>query len=146
MTLFKNDKKVVKEISLTPEEAFAAITIIAMNIDGINHSMEFKVIGMVLDRMKLYKSYSIESLKQMLQKLQKILVDDGVETLYHAAVSNIPQDLITTAFAVAVDVIMADDRVVEKENELLNGLADSLKIHPDMSKKVIEVMEIRNKG
>ena len=147
MALFKkNDTTEVREISLTPEEAFAAVTIIAMNIDGINHSMEFKVIGMAMDRMKLFQSYTTESLKQMLQKLQKVLIEQGDEPLYRTAIKNIPQDLIPTAFAVAVDIIMADGKVVEKEQELLSKLADSLKIDPNMTKKIVEVMQIRYRG
>ncbi len=146
MALFNSKNTEDNSITLTSEEAFAAVTIIAMNIDGINHLMEFKVIGMVLDKMRLFKSYSSESLKQMLQKLQKILVEKGIEPLYHAAVANIPQELIPTAFAIVVDIIMADNEVVEIEKDLLIELADSLKISQDLNNKIIEVMQIRNMG
>ncbi len=146
MALFIKNENDIKKIELSQEEAFAAVTLIAMNIDGIHHSMEFRIIGMVLDRMKLFEKYSVESLRSMLEKLQKYINETGVEALYYAAVDILPMELRPTAFAVAVDVIMADDVVVEEEKKLLTELAKSLDIAQDLAQKVIEVMQIRYRG
>lgn len=139
-------KSKTEKIYLTADEAFAAITLIAMNIDGINHKMEFKIIGMVLDRMKLFKRYNEDTLRKMLEKLYNILMEKGLETLYNASVSNIPIDLKATAYAVAIDIIIADGKVVEQEKSFLEMLAESLKIPAETTNKIIEVMQIRYKG
>ena len=139
-------KSKTEKIDLTTDEAFAAITLIAMNIDGINHKMEFKIIGMVLDRMKLFKHYNEDSLRKMLKKLHNLLMEKGIETLYNSSISNIPDDLRNTAYAVAIDIIIADGKVVEKEKSFLEMLAKSLKIPLETTNKIIEVMQIRYKG
>ncbi|MGD9202662.1 MAG: Tellurite resistance protein TerB [Chitinispirillia bacterium] len=139
-------KSKTENLNLTAEEAFAAITLIAMNIDGINHKMEFKIIGMVLDRMRLYKHYDEDSLRKMLRKLHKMLMEKGVETLYNSSIAQIPDDLRVTAYAVAIDIIIADDRIVEQEKSFLEMLAESLKIPVEMTNKIIEVMQIRYRG
>lgn len=142
-----NAKKVTKtNIELSPEEAFAAISIVAMNIDGVNHKAEFQVIGMTLDRMKMFKDYTVASLKDMLQKLQKLLSENDIHVLLKAALAKIPSDLIATAYAVAIEIIMADGKVVEKEKNLLEELARSLNIPIPLTNKIIEVMQIRYKG
>ncbi|MBD1911482.1 MULTISPECIES: tellurite resistance TerB family protein [unclassified Leptolyngbya] len=131
---------------LSPAEAFAAITLAAIASDGHLSEQELNGLITALNRMRLYRSYTGDTMRQMFDKLFGILKHDGVGVLFNAAQDLLPKELQEAAFAVAVDLLMADGQVSPEEKAFLEQLYNTLNIPEEKANKIIEVMAIKNRG
>lgn len=132
--------------TLTEPEAFAAIALAASASDGHIADTEVRSIASSLRRMQLFSSYNDDHVIRMFDKLLGILKREGVEALVDSASGVLPQELNETAFATAVDVVLADGVVEDSEKALLAMLQKSLVIDDNTAVKIIEVMIIKNRG
>lgn len=134
------------ETTLTPAEAFAAITLAAIASDGYLSDEEVEGFMSTLNRMQLFRSYPKDVMQRMIDRLFGILQRDGVATLFHSAKSALPYELQESAFAVATDLILSDGVVTDQEKQFLNDLYVSLEIPDELATKIVEVMMIKNRG
>ena len=135
-----------QDLSLSPAEAFAAITLIGIASDGYLAHEEAVTVMSNLQRMHLFRSYPSEVLGRMLNRLGLLLQQMGVNGLLNLALEYLPHDLSETAFAVTTDIVLADGTVTEQEENLLNKLYRDLSIPEATAIKIIDVMMIKNKG
>ncbi|MDY7023534.1 MAG: tellurite resistance TerB family protein [Cyanobacteriota bacterium] len=133
-------------IELTPPQAFAAIALTAVAADGVITDSESQIVKSTLARMELFSHYSKEAKSEMLQQLLEQIKNSGYESLMQAAIAKLPADLKDTAFAVATDIILSDGDLADEEEQLLNALYSALEISEDVANKIIDVMQIKNKG
>jgi hypothetical protein len=131
---------------LSPAEAFAALTLSAIAVDGYLADEEIDGLINALQRMHLFKSYSAEVMRRMLQKLFGILRREGQATLFHSAKISLPHELQEPAFAIATDLILADGVVTAEEQDFLVRLHSALGIPEETAAKITEVMMIKNRG
>lgn len=134
------------QTTLGPAEAFAAIALIAVAADGYMTDSEAQAISTTLSRMQLFRSYPGDVMRKMIDRLLGILQREGIEVLFNAAITTLPDELKETSFAVATDIVLADGEVTEEEEKLLNDLYRALEIPEEMAVKIIDVMLIKNKG
>ncbi|GCL51028.1 hypothetical protein NIES3804_26020 [Microcystis aeruginosa NIES-3804] len=148
MSLFSGLSRVRQQsnVSLTPAEAFAAITLVAVAADGYLSEEETQALITTLSRMHLYRSYPREVIGRLFDRLCAILSRQGAQVLLNMAIDSLPHDLYETAFAVTADLILADGEVSSEEENLLNKLYKILEIPEQMAIKIIDVMIIKNKG
>ena len=132
--------------ALSPAEAFTAITLIAIAIDGYAADAEIGAINAALSRMQLFRSYPNDVMRKMIDRLLNLLQRQGADMLLNAAVTTLPHDLQETAFAMAADIVLADGDVTEEEEALLNKLYRNLGISEENALKIIDVMIIKNRG
>ncbi|AKG20343.1 tellurite resistance TerB family protein [Calothrix sp. 336/3] len=132
--------------TLSPTEAFAAITLAAIASDGYLSEEEGRVISSTLSRMRLFKSYSNDVMVRMFDKLLGILRREGINTLFRVAKASLPHDLREAAFAVATDLVLADGIVAQEEQDFLNDLCLDLGIDSNVATQIVEVMLIKNRG
>ena len=102
-------------LSLSPAEAFAAITMIAIASDGYLAEEEADLLNTSLMRMQLFKSYPGDVRRRMYDKLFGILRRDGAGVLLETAKSSLPFELRETVFAIATDLILSDGTVLKKK-------------------------------
>jgi tellurite resistance protein len=133
-------------IALGPAEAFAAIVLVSVAIDGYLADDELQVMLASLSRMHLFRSYPSEVMRKMFDKMCGIISRQGFESLLKTAIASLPHDLYDTAFAVAVDLILADGEVTEEEENLIHYLWASLGIADETARHIVSVMIIKNKG
>jgi hypothetical protein len=131
---------------LSPAEAFAALTLSAIAVDGYLADEEIDGLINALTRMHLFKGYSGEVMRRMLNRLFGILRRDGFKTLVNSAKSSLPDELQEPAFAVATDLILSDGMVTDQEQEFLDQLHFDLGIPKETALKITEVMMIKNRG
>lgn len=133
------------QTTLGPAEAFAAIALIAVAADGYMTDSEAQAISTTLSRMQLFRSYPGDVMRKMIDRLLGILQREGIEVLFNAAITTLPDELKETSFAVATDIVLADGEVTEEEEKLLNDLYRALEISEENAVKIIDVMLIKNK-
>lgn len=69
----------------------------------------------------------------------------GVEKVIKTAESSLSAALKETAFSWAVDIVVADGWLDEKERKYLEMVVSAFGIDKDVAKKIVEVTKIRNR-
>ncbi len=133
-------------ITLGPAEAFAAIALIAVAADGYLADAEARALSTTLGRMHLFRSYSGDVMRSMMDRLLGILQRQGAGPLFDAALKSLPHDLYDTTFAVVADLVLADGALSDEEKGLLDDLYHALQLPEALAVKIIEVMLVKNKG
>ena len=131
---------------LCPEEAFVAITLAAIASNGhISKEKSYHVSG-ILSRMKLFQSYTNDLLVDMFEKLLNLLRTEGIDTLFRAAQSSLPDKLKESAFAFATDMVLSDGDMTTEEQDFLSDLYHCLNINSDLANQIVKVILIKNRG
>lgn len=133
-------------LPLSPAEALAAICLVAIAADGYLSDQEGREMDMLLSRMRLFKSYSMEMVNRMKDSLLQQLQQQGPSRLVEAANAVLPVELKLTAFALATDLVLADGSVTHQEQAFLDDLYRILEIPGDRALTIVEVMTIKNRG
>lgn len=120
--------------------------ILVVAADGYLADDEVSLLNTTLSRMKLFRSYSDDVMRRMLDNLCGILRRDSEEVLFEAAIATLPHDLYDTAFAIATDLVLTDGQVSQEEEDLLASLCRSLELSENLVNQVINIMLIKNKG
>ena len=135
-----------KQADLSPEEAFAAVALVAIAADGYLSDQEGRDMTNMLARMKLFQSYSGDVMHRMLDKLLTVLKLQGPSTLIDQAKAGLPSELRETAFAMATDLVLSDGTVTSQEKDFLDDLYRILEIPGDTALQIVQVMTIKNRG
>lgn len=135
-----------KQVTLGPAEGFAALMLLVVASDGYAADDEVRLLNITFSRMKLFRSYSEDVMRRMIDNLCNILRRDGSQVLFDAAIATLPHDLYETAFAIATDLVLADGQVTEEEEELLGSLCRALNLSDSLVNQVVQVMLIKNRG
>jgi tellurite resistance protein len=143
--MFSTTRSAVQE-TFSPAEAFAAISIASISADGYLADEEVDLLVTTLNRMHLFRSYSSDVMRRMMDKLFGIQKREGVEMLFSIAQQSLPHELKASAFAVATDLVLADGEVTEEERKFLNQLYQALEIPEEQAITIVNVMMIKNQG
>ncbi len=119
------NSKVKCSEELTPNEAIFAIGLMVMAVDGDIDMNEVEVIEGFL----LKKGFTAPEVNAAREKILRIIIQEKNEALFYAAKQVLQNEKeIETAFDLAVEVAMADDKLTEEEDNFVMGLAKTLKI------------------
>lgn len=135
-----------KEETLSEAEGFAGIALAAIAADGVITQEEANGLGTTLSRMKLYSGMNSRQLNGVFEKLIKVIRGEGVETLLAKSAAAVKAELRPTAFAVAADLVMSDGHVDGAEKAFLEKIQKSLAVDDATAMKVVEVIQIKNRG
>ena len=110
---------------LTPNEAIFAIGLMVMAVDGDIDLNEVEIIEGFL----LKKGFTAQEVDAARKKVLRIITQEKNEALFYAAKQVLQNEKeIETAFDLAVEVAIADDKLTEEEDSFVMGLAKTLKI------------------
>ena len=135
-----------EDVAFSKHEAFASIMLAVVAADGHISDEEIDGFYAVINRMRLFKVQSVAEHKAMMDKLLGLLKRKDATFLMQKGVESLPTELRETAFAVAADFIFADGSVEEEEKGLITQLQAGLGISDQVAMKIVEVMEIKNRG
>ncbi len=131
--------------TLTAKEAIPAILVAVANADGDMADEEIGALVGVTRRMRMLESLSDEQHDAMINKLFSFLKRNGAAALMQAGISSCPGELRDAAFLMAVDMVLSDGVVEQKEREFLTQLKKALGIPDDLAQVIIKAMQIKNK-
>lgn len=139
-------------LGLSPEqkraqqEAVAGVLLAMAYADGLVAPSEIRLLVDSLDRMKLFYGVEPERIEWMSEGIFERVKSLGTVPYIKETIPAVPKDLYQTVYALAVDMMLVDGVVHEKEKELLGQLQPLLGIPSDLAAKVVEVMTIKNRG
>ncbi len=131
---------------LDAREGFAGIVLGAVAADGVITTEEALGLSSTFSRMKLFQGMTEKDLRKGLEKLSTIAQNKGADALIQQAAAAVPQDLKTTAFAVAADLLLSDGVVAQTEKTFLEKLQRALGVPEELAVKVVDVVALKNKG
>lgn len=131
---------------MNKHEAFAGILLAATAADGVLADEEVDDLVKTLVRMKMFSSYDGDRLSGMLNRLLRMICDQGVDAMLDQCVQALPAELHKTAFINACDLVMADGVVEEEEQQYINRLWKALGISPQDAKMMSQVIVLKNRG
>ncbi len=144
--LFKVDKAKARELTLSKEEAFLGIALSSVAADEVVTPEEGRAMVQALTRIRAFRDLHPAQVADMLNKFTSIIRREGPGTIIEAAKKILDTKMKEAAFAVAVDLVLADGVVENKEKEFLEKLQKSIGIPDDLATKIVEVMIIKNRG
>jgi tellurite resistance protein len=127
-------------------DAFAGVLLSAVACDGHISDEEVRGLGTIASRMKLFEAINGNKWNRMMDKLLGILKREGVATLLDRSVDSLPDELHETAFAVACDLVLADQGIEDEEKQYLSNLQRRLGLDREQALKIFKVMVIKNRG
>lgn len=144
--LFKVNTARARELELTSEEAFFGIALSSVAADEVVSQEELNVVGFTISRMPAFRKIHPNQMVQMINKFLQIIKREGVGTIINAAKNRLSEEMKETAFALAVDIVLADGVVDRKETEFLEQLQAAIEISDELVTKIVEVLQIKNRG
>jgi uncharacterized membrane protein YebE (DUF533 family) len=133
-------------VAFSPQEAYAAITILAIASDGYLAPEELDAITSHLSRMHLFQHLRLDTIERMYVKLFDILRKEGSDLLLESAKETLPSELRESAFAMCCDLTLSDGLMSLDEQTFLKQLHQVLEIPDDIADRILSVMHIRNRG
>lgn len=127
-------------------EAFAGIVFAAIAADGTISETELQRQRHVLSRMRLFRGCSNAEYDAMFAKIKHVFQTQGINSLIESSIHALDPKLYRTAFAVAVDIVLADGSVHGDEKDFLYELQQKLNIEDELATRIIEVIIIKNQG
>ena len=94
----------------------------------------------------MFRRFDGKQFNSMMNKLVGVVKKKGVETLIDGCVESIPDALRETAFANAVDIVLADGVVEQDEKAFMEMVRKKLRIPNELALEIVSVMVARNKG
>ncbi|HVL46961.1 MAG TPA: tellurite resistance TerB family protein [Candidatus Thermoplasmatota archaeon] len=140
------DKLRGTEGQLNAAEGFAGIALAAVAADGVLTEEEAQSLGATLSRMKLFRAMNPREFNAVFEKVVKRARSKGVDTLLAESSAAIPKDLRATAFAISTDLVLADGEVSDDELKFLERIAKSLEVPEAEAERIVEVLQIKNRG
>jgi tellurite resistance protein len=128
--------------SMDAPTAFAAVALAAVSWDGTLTMAGTRALRHALDYRAPYKGRGDRDMITLMDDLLQSLRAKGSIGLMEEAATVLDERQRHTAYAVAAEIMRSDGPLEEQEQAILADLAATLKLDPDETIKVLEVMDI----
>lgn len=130
--------------ALTLDEALVALFIGAMNANDHVAPDEAARAHHLIWSTRRFRRRSGETVGRLIQQMKALAEQSDARALAGRAAKTIPPRLRRSAFAVVVDLLLADGRMDRKERRYLEGLAAELKLDEDDARRILDVISLKN--
>ncbi|HEV8360059.1 MAG TPA: tellurite resistance TerB family protein [Candidatus Thermoplasmatota archaeon] len=132
------------EDHFTAAQGVAGVVLYAVIADEVATDEEMDGLRTMLGRMDLFRDPA--QIDVSLRKALRIAKARGDEGMLALAATGVPANLRATAFALAVDLVMADKDVSDEEEACIERIQAALGVPDDVAHKIVEVLVIKNEG
>lgn len=124
--------------TLSPEEAVVAIVMVAVYANGQPSEAESEEAINIINTQDIFDSYSVDEFQEMINKITKLLNEEGIGVLFRTAAESITDDLGEIAFQAVAEMVLVDQKIDEDEESFLSQLAEALDISEDVAQDMID--------
>lgn len=133
-----------RRAALSTDHALLAVLLAAANANAHVSPAEAERAYHIIWFMRRFRRRSGESVDRLILAVRDRLEAEGEEELLRHAARVLPAKLRTSAFAVAVDLMLADGTLEREERRFTKVLAAALKLPPATAAEIVRVMRIKN--
>lgn len=141
-SLFETAKATAPREQWSVPEAFVAVLFGAVTCDGELATVEHEELLALAHRSRALKSLSVSQLAEINVRVAARLRDEDDALLQACAA--LPNDARLSAFAHALDLVLADGELNEDEADFLNTIILALKLDRQDVERVAEVITLKN--
>jgi uncharacterized tellurite resistance protein B-like protein len=146
MSLFHHTTESAGPLTLNDKESVVALLFLVVTADGNIAPCEEELVIAASNRMKLLREMAIPEFNAIVHKIRDAIDAKGRSEVFTAAVKGLPVDLGQTVYALAADIIWADGTTQPAEITCLRELQEAVSVPDDLATKILEVMQIKNRG
>ena len=129
---------------LSVDQAVIAVLIAAMEANRHTSREEAARAHHIIWSMRRFRRRSGDAVGRLIETVRDRIEQDGVDVALQEAARALPARLRPSAFAVAVDLMLADATLQRAERRFAARLAAALGIGPVMTRDILRVMSIKN--
>lgn len=129
----------------TIDEALIALFIGAMNANGHEAPDEAARAQHLIWSTQRFRHRPGEEVDRLIGRVRERLRDGNPQAIIDRAAVVIPVALRPAAFAVLVDLLLADGELERQEQAFLRGLASQLALTPKMARQIVDVILLKNR-
>lgn len=130
------------EQMLSPEEGVVAIVFVAMFANNDVNKEDLEYLSDMLSSLEIFDSYSTIEMQEVLDDITSIYDEEGIGILFNTAIASITDELVETAFEVAVEVVLVDDSLSEEAENFLYNIQKALGIPEEIAQEIIDDLVI----
>lgn len=131
------DVEITSKQKLSPEEAVAAIVVVAVYANGQPSEEENEEAINIINTQDIFESYSVDEFEEMLDKITRMLNEEGIGVLFKTAAESV-DDLGEIAFQAVAEMVLVDRKIEHDEESFLSQLAEALDISEDVAQDMID--------
>ena len=98
----------------------------------------------IFNSTKLFRRPAAEPAKAVLDRVVELFGMHGPEAIVALGAKALPPDLRAPAFAIAVDLVLADGEASVEERKFIDVLQDLLQIPDEDAIKIVDVIIVKN--
>lgn len=129
---------------LTVDQAVIAVLIAAMDANQHVSPEEAARAHHIIWSMRRFRRKSGETVDRLIETVRDRIEEDVMSAVLQQAARTIPARLRPSAFAVAVDLMLADTKLEREERQFVTRLATDLKVRAALADDILRVMLIKN--
>lgn len=129
---------------LTVDQAVIAVLIAAMDANQHVSPEEAARAHHIIWSMRRFRRKSGETVDRLIETVRDRIEENGMSAVLQHAARTIPARLRPSAFAVAVDLMLADTKLEREERQFVTRLATDLKVRAALADDILRVMLIKN--
>jgi len=116
------------QLELTPEEAFVALAIVTVAIDGEHAEAEEMAVTQAILSAELFVSHPADQLINMINRSFSSIHEQGIDTMLQSAIASLPENLRSEALTAVAKIVMADGKLSSEEKGLLDRLKEAFNV------------------
>ena len=129
---------------LTLDQSLIAVLIAAMDANQHVAPEEAARAHHIIWSMRRFRYKSGDTVDRLIEAVRDRIEEDGMAAVLQQAARTIPPRLRPSAFAVAVDLMLADARLERAERQFVTRLATALEVRRVPADAILKVMLIKN--
>jgi hypothetical protein len=126
------------------DQAIIAVLIAAMDANEHVSREEAWRAHHIIWSMRRFRNRPGEKVDRLIGTVRTRMMERGKDSVLREAIRALPAHMRPSAFAVAVDLMLADAKLEPAEKRFVKGLAVELKIQPGLADDLIRAMVIKN--
>jgi tellurite resistance protein len=129
---------------LSVDQAMIAVLVTAMDANAHVSPEEAWRAHHIIWSMRRFRNRPGEAVDRLIDTVRTRMLERGKDTVLHEAARALPARLRPSAFAVAVDLMLADVKLEAAEKRFAKHLAVELGIEPALADHLLRAMVIKN--
>lgn len=143
-TVTRTSRRSARRDALSVDEALIALFIGGMNANDHVAPDEAARARHLIWSTRRFRRKSGETVGRLIEEMRSFVGESDTRVVITRAAKSIPARRRSSAFAVLVDLLLADGKLEGKERRFLRELGSDLKLMPAMVQAILDVVVVKN--
>jgi tellurite resistance protein len=140
----RTDRRSGRSGTLSLDEALIALFIGGMNANDHVAPDEAARAHHLIWSTRRFRRKSGETVGRLIEDMRNVVGESDPRVVITRAAKVIPARLRSSAFAVLVDLLLADGKLEGKERRFLRELGSDLELKPETAEQILDILVVKN--